>query len=227
MLYNVSQVVGLDLSLTGTGISVCDISSESFQLSTLDTSKLTGLKRMEFIRNSVMEKMDKASFVVMEDFAFSRGTGAYSLGGLGYLVRWSLWSKKMPFILVKPNQLKKFLTGKGNVDKNVMLKEVYKKWNFDLDDDNQADALVLSQIGRALINQFSVTTAPQKEVLKDLRKQKLEGDIQLLDLIHSNATVTSSSGIKEKVTSCPENETSPLVIMPMGGKKRLLKTGTR
>lgn len=114
MAYLVQSVVGLDLSLTGTGIAVWN--KDKFELLTVDTSKKTGLVRLHYILEEVIRSLPDKPLVVIEDFAFSRGTGAYSLGGLGYLVRWSLWTSNIPFILVKPNQLKKFLTGKGNVD---------------------------------------------------------------------------------------------------------------
>ena len=37
-------------------------------------------------------------------------------------------------------QIKKFLTGKGNAKKNLMLMNVYKKYGIECSDDNQADA---------------------------------------------------------------------------------------
>lgn len=70
-----------------------------------------------------------------------------------------------------PSQLKKFVTGKGNVDKNVVMKAVYKRFQIDTDDDNTADAVVLGHIGLALIKEYVPTTTEQWGILSDLRKR--------------------------------------------------------
>ena len=70
-----------------------------------------------------------------------------------------------------PSQLKKFATGKGNVDKNVVIKEVYKRFGIDTDDDNTADAVVLGHIGMSLTGAYIPTTADQRAMLTDIRKR--------------------------------------------------------
>ena len=74
-------------------------------------------------------------------------------------------------VLVTPSQLKKFVTGKGNADKNVVMKEVYKRFHIDTDDDNTADAVVLGHIGLALTGAYQTTTQEQKATLADIRKR--------------------------------------------------------
>jgi crossover junction endodeoxyribonuclease RuvC len=66
--------------------------------------------------------------------------------------------------------LKKFVAGKGNVDKNVVLKEVFKRWQFDTDDDNIADAFVLMQIGRCLAGQLPAQNEVQVKIISELYK---------------------------------------------------------
>ena len=70
-----------------------------------------------------------------------------------------------------PSQLKKFVTGKGNVEKSVVMKEVYKRFGIDTDDDNTADAVVLGHIGMSLTGAYIPTTADQRATLTDLRKR--------------------------------------------------------
>lgn len=55
------------------------------------------------------------------------------------------WTHHLP-LLVSPNELKKFATSKGNTIKEMMPKEVYKRWEFDAPDTHQADAFVLAVI---------------------------------------------------------------------------------
>jgi len=52
--------------------------------------------------------------------------------------------------LVASTTLKKFATGKGNSPKQAMLLGVYKKWGFETDDDNLADAFALSRLAATL-----------------------------------------------------------------------------
>ena len=70
-----------------------------------------------------------------------------------------------------PSQLKKFVTGKGNSEKSMVIKEVYKRFGIDTNDDNTADAVVLGHIGLALTGEYTATTLEQKATLTDLRKR--------------------------------------------------------
>ena len=69
------------------------------------------------------------------------------LGALNYYVRIKLIENGIKPIIIAPSSLKKFVTGKGNVNKNIMIKEIFKKWNVDFNDDNLADAYGLARFG--------------------------------------------------------------------------------
>ena len=72
-----------------------------------------------------------------------------SLGENGGVIRFLLISKypKAKFLEVPPTTLKKFVTGSGKGEKSLMLKEVYKTYNFDTNNDNIADAFALCKLG--------------------------------------------------------------------------------
>jgi len=72
---------------------------------------------------------------------------------LGSVIRMMLHKNGTPFVEVPPTSLKKFVTGKGNSKKDLMLLGVYKRWDFDTEDDNEADAYGLAQFGRAMVGQ--------------------------------------------------------------------------
>jgi crossover junction endodeoxyribonuclease RuvC len=72
---------------------------------------------------------------------------------LGACIRMRLYQEEVPFIEIPPTSLKKFVTGKGNAKKDLILLGVYKRWDFDTEDDNEADAYGLAQFGRALIGE--------------------------------------------------------------------------
>ncbi len=69
---------------------------------------------------------------------------------------------------VAPTQAKKFLTGKGNCDKNLILKEVFKRYGIDVDDDNIADAVNFNFIGRALLGWIQPSNQAQQAVIDAL-----------------------------------------------------------
>lgn len=119
----------------------------------------------------------KTIFVVIEGLAFNgRGQYALQLAGLGYLIRRAFWKLQVQTKDVAPTQAKKFLTGKGNIDKNLILKEVFKRYRnadgtpIDVDDDNIADAVNFNMIGRALLGWTEPSNATQRAVIDDLRK---------------------------------------------------------
>lgn len=142
----------------------------------IDTKDMAGLGRMNHILTAINSKIynkiqeeNEYSLIVMEDFSFaSKGASLFQIAGLAYIVRYDLWQKHIPSLLVPPTVLKKFVTGQGNSDKNVMLKEIYKRWSVDLNDDNVGDAYGLTRIGRALLGKDSDLTAFQLDAMKKL-----------------------------------------------------------
>ena len=54
----------------------------------------------------------------------------------------------MPEIF-KATSLKKFLTGKGNAEKNLILMNVYKKYGVECSNDNEADAINIAKLLKA------------------------------------------------------------------------------
>ena len=165
------RIVGLDLSLTATGFYVFDEDRENGGL--LDTGKLAGIERVDSILEQVHNIADcPRGLVVIEDFSFaSRGRAVFDIGGLGWLVRHQLWKAKIKFWLVAPTALKKFITGTGNAQKSLILKEVYKRYTKDFTDDNVADAYALARIGRAIAGWDSGFTQFQEDVLNKLKGQ--------------------------------------------------------
>ena len=59
-----------------------------------------------------------------------------------YLLEESLVHK---YDIIPPNTLKKFITGKGNAKKELMLLKVYKRWGVEFNDNNMADAYSLAK----------------------------------------------------------------------------------
>jgi hypothetical protein len=196
-------ILGLDMSLEHTGwclhnTKTGEHSEGVFEPNPNKSKKIVqilGMKRLVWLREKVSNlalfghasQADKLSaevtptpciscMVFIEGYAFgAKGSSGISLGELGGVTRLALHDLTIPYIEIPPTQLKKFVTGKGGAPKDIMLKEVYKRWGADFNDDNIADAFSLVQLGRGLTNtQEGNLLAHQKEVVSEVMKTWLK-----------------------------------------------------
>lgn len=116
---------------------------------------LSGLLQELKLRSTVI------SHVCMEAPAFAQATAAHQMGEIEAVVKLCLVevfgvANKLAYpTLVGTSQVKKFSTGSGGsakrpVTKAVIIKEVFRKWGVDVDNDNLADAYVLARVASAL-----------------------------------------------------------------------------
>ncbi len=55
-----------------------------------------------------------------------------------------LFDNKIPFEIVAPPTLKKFVTGSGRAKKEQMLLKIYKKWGREFDSTDEAEAFAVA-----------------------------------------------------------------------------------
>jgi len=148
------RFVGIDLSLTGTGIVCIDGNSKVVSSKLIQTKPTKNkMKRLLFIRNSIINFLTDLPIteIVLEGFSYgSKGAAVYDLGMLGGIIRLDLFEKSFPYYVdYSPTFVKKFIAGKGNAKKDLMIKEVFKL-GFDTDDSNLADAFALAYIVKTM-----------------------------------------------------------------------------
>lgn len=148
---------GLDLSLTGTGI--CrkrGILTDFWTIKTKPKDFECDLARLRHIADKVLTALPPPGtcLVVVEDFFTPSNPyqikAAIGLAGLGTIVRMAMYEAGYPFYVVAQNQIKKFCTGTGRVQKSMMLREVYRKWGIEAKDDNQADAVAMAMMAEVI-----------------------------------------------------------------------------
>ena len=180
MTNNMATIMGLDLSLTATGIVVLKegtvITKRLVKTKPQGNLPLDEIERLLGIKEEIRKEIKtyEPELILIENLAFmARNTTALvQLAGLNYMVREMLAISRTPFVMVAPSTLKKFATGKGNGPKDIVILETYKNFNVSFVDNNLCDAYVLSMIGCALKNECpKKLTVPQKEVLKLLGVQ--------------------------------------------------------
>ncbi len=145
-------VVGVDPSLTATGIATAD-GVEVVKV------KVTGMERLSRIGTAIMEATDVSTattvecrtHVFIEGYAYGRPNQAHQLGELGGVIRYRLWLNHVPYTDVPPSSLKSFAAGKGNARKPDMLDAARREGYDGSNDDNAVDAWWLRQFGLAVL----------------------------------------------------------------------------
>jgi len=142
--------IGIDPSLTGTGIVAIDSNATILeQLLTSTPAKQETEIRITCISTAVAQfcRKYKPTLICIEGISFgSKGSSAYQLGALHYYLRIRLY-KTYRIRIVAPSELKKFVAGpgKGNCKKQLILLKTFKKWGEEFDDDNLCDAYCLAR----------------------------------------------------------------------------------
>ncbi|MEV4458494.1 hypothetical protein [Microbispora sp. NPDC049633] len=139
------SVVGLDLSLTGTGMSRDD------GLERIRCGDLRGCDRFSWIAEHIFGdgQTHTADLVVVEGPAYSRAlqAGHHEAAGLWWHIIYRLDFSDVPYAVVPPSVLKKYATGKGNATKPDMRMALFQRFEIDERDDNKVDAFWLRAMG--------------------------------------------------------------------------------
>jgi crossover junction endodeoxyribonuclease RuvC len=166
--------IGIDPSLTGTGLVALNEKNE-VQYKGVFHTKERGIERLIQINKYVQNKLSKyiPENICIEGYSFgSRGRATFSIGELGGVLRIGFYENDYEYYEIAPTSLKKFVTGKGNCGKDLILREVYKRWGFETDCSDIADAYGLARIASALrYNQYGLAKF-QKDVISKIKESK-------------------------------------------------------
>lgn len=164
--------IGLDLSLTGTGYCAVDSTGEIIESGVIVTKKLPkDYRRIKYIRDEIREFLTKFASksykVFVEGYSFgSKGRSVFDIAELGGIVRMMLIEEFNSAALVPPTSLKKWVCGKGNAKKDLMLLNAFKKFGKEFDDDNECDAYCLARFGMKYLDQENWTKQEEKDFEK-------------------------------------------------------------
>lgn len=157
------RVLGLDLSLTCSGVAGigwADVIKPP--------AKMRGHDRLAFISAAVVDRLLGVDLVLVEGPSFgSQGSSYHQLAGLWWLITHALWNHGSRVAIVPPSALKKYATGKGNAGKDVVMREVARRFAWFNGDNNAADAAVLAEMGAAWLGAPTVTVPATHRVALD------------------------------------------------------------
>lgn len=152
------RIVGLDLSLTATGVAM--VHGESMLTRTIrskgkaDDGLLARSVRLHNLAEEVIGRACLGDIVIIEQPAYGQTGGSHhDRSGLWWMVMDALTVDMLDerFAEVTPQGVKMYATGKGNASKSEVLAAVIKRYPAaDVANDNEADALVLAAIGARL-----------------------------------------------------------------------------
>jgi len=172
-------ILGLDLSLTATGW--CQqlkpwVGSWFVDFGTIRPPSTSEVERLSWLSSQLAERIDASNseftLAVVESPSYgSKSATLLQIGWLHWETRILLDQAQIPLVLVAPVQLKQFATGTTKADKALILREVWRRWKIEAADNNQADAVVLAQIGRALLSELDGLTEFQRKVLSRIAKK--------------------------------------------------------
>ncbi len=162
------RVVGVDLSLTSTGVCVIDYTGVHLarirSTGRKDASLYDRYERLDRLVCDIETWTCSADLVVMEGPSYGqhRQGGQHDRAGLWWLVALNAICNVGNLAEVPPATRSKYATGKGNAPKDHVLASVVRRYpDVTVDGNDTADALVLAAMGARALGQPIETSLPQ------------------------------------------------------------------
>lgn len=146
------KVVGLDLSLTSTGLAVIINDAAAVARHTSPTAGPTPTarhRRLMRITDEIHDWATGSDLVVLEGPSYGSTTPhAHDRSGLWWLVVHRILDAGLPLAVVPPATRARYATGKGSASKDAVLVAVVRRYpEVNVTGNDEADALVLAAMG--------------------------------------------------------------------------------
>lgn len=141
------RIMGLDLSITRTGVGLPD--QTTFAL--VPPKQVTGDDRLEYLADHIglAARTAGVELAVIEGLGgLYKGEAARTMPMLHGAVRLELKRNRVPYMLLSPSSLKKFATGNGDADKTAMALASLKRLGREYATNDECDADWLRIAGR-------------------------------------------------------------------------------
>lgn len=153
-------VIGLDLSLTSTGIAGEGWTDHI-------RTKARGDYRLHYLASEVSSFIKSADLVVMEGPSYGHGAlaGHEDLAGLRTLVRQYCYRRRIPYAVIPPSSLKLYATGRGNAAKGEIRSAVADRYGIHTEGAaryDEADAYVAMAAGMDWLG-YSLAPVPERQ----------------------------------------------------------------
>jgi crossover junction endodeoxyribonuclease RuvC len=164
-----SNVLGIDLSLTGTGLVRLD-SDGTHKNARIETKSGEPIfERWTKILGAINEWSLGCEIVVIEGYSFGSVAGMRTCIELGGIVRFQLLRSRRRIVEVSPSTLKRFASQDGHAEKDKMILHVFRRWGVEFQSNDECDAYVLARIGQAIENGTDGLPQFQVEIIEQLK----------------------------------------------------------
>lgn len=177
--------LGIDQSLSGTGLCLLSGSGSVLHVETVDPGKRRDAERLAFIRDRVLAVLamhDPVVRAAFEGYSYDSVNKPFLLGELGGALRVALWEKGVPYEVVPPALVKKFATGNAHATKEMVLRAAQAE-GFETADDNQSDAFFLASIVFALDDERMPKKRARIEVIHRIKNPKVKTSRRVRTLV--------------------------------------------
>jgi Holliday junction resolvasome RuvABC endonuclease subunit len=141
-------ILGLDLSLNGTGFHALDTRDPNNHFGGLmKPKKPEGIERLNDLCRQLDETLHHtvAKIAVLEGYAYGpKQSRAHSTGEWGGLARMILFKHDIRTFVIPPTTLKQFVTGSGIAKKEDMKLWVFKRYKQEFKTNDECDAYALT-----------------------------------------------------------------------------------
>ncbi len=171
-------VLGVDPSLTNTGIvymrdgqaCIGEIVSKDTPHTHHESAMRLG-RLYASMRDSI-QQIGKVSVVAFEGYAFGSMNQREAMGEAGGVLRLAALHEGCRIIVIPPTSVKKFVTGKGVAQKDVMRLAIFKRWGFEHKSEHVLDAYAVAKVATSMLlmerGEPDDLTKAQAEVLRSL-----------------------------------------------------------
>ena len=153
------RIIGIDPSLTATGVALIDtnypdhIHTETIRSTKTGNTITHRLTRFGAVANKILDTIPTGlDLAIIEGPAYSaHGAGTWDRAGMWWNIARILHRLDIPTIEVPPATRCQYATGRGNADKDVVMLSAARRYpHAPIEDNNQADAVILAAIGARL-----------------------------------------------------------------------------
>jgi Holliday junction resolvasome RuvABC endonuclease subunit len=89
-------------------------------------------ERYELIADWAIERVSGCSLVVLEDYSFGSTGRVFHIAENAGLLKYKMYKKGLPFVTIAPTIIKKFATGKGNANKELLNETFISETKLDI-----------------------------------------------------------------------------------------------
>ncbi len=199
------KILGVDLSYSNTGFTIYDTDDKTYKVFGKQFPSKLGYNRLVVIHEAIKNILvqNDIDMVIQQNYSFGSKFNRQAMGQLGGIAKYTYSTMNIPYILIPPTVLKKFVCGKGVAQKDRVRLQAFRKWNIDFSTNDQVDSFVLAKIGQAFVCHYSNIDICNRQIMDDILKSLQD---YMIDVINKKFNFKIQFVKKEKRKKCTKTD---------------------